>query len=314
MVVRAAVAPSIGTLSRRQAVAQAVVARRLIAAEVGERIPTVAQLAAEAGTGTGTVQAALKALDEEGAVTLTRHGHQGTVLVERDLGLLWRAFTPGPVTGILPLPGSIEFSGLATAVADAFERAGVPLTLAFRLGSRKRVDFLTAGGADFIACSLAYARTLDTDVYRAIDLGPSTYYTRNSVAVITRAGEEPAPRGRVAIDRQSHDHEARTMAEFPEAELIESAYPQIPELVVGGQVDAAVWHRTSSSPLTTATGLDIHPLTRPSPDFAEELSRAALVASDEGSPAFALLGSLVEADALAEVQREVLESKRVPSF
>lgn len=298
---------------RRQAHARAVVARRLMLAEVGEAIPTMAALAAESGTGTGTVQAALAGLRDVGAVQFSTHGHQGTTLIERDLGKLWSASSPGPLTGILPLPGSIEFSGLATAVSVTFEQSGVPATLAFRLGSRKRIDFLTSGGADFIACSLAFARTLGED-FASIDLGPSTYYTHDSVAVITRAGEFPGTRGRIAIDRQSHDHEARTKAEFPKANFVESAYPMIPDAIVAGRADAAVWHRTSSSPIETARGIEIHPLSRPEPDIAEELSHAALVTPADGTLGLALLASVIDPDEIARVQQEVAEQLRVPSF
>lgn len=293
----------------------AIVARRLMAAEAGKQIPTISDLAAESGTGTGTVQAALKSLTDGGAVTLTRHGHRGTTLVERDLARLWAAASRGPVTGILPLPGSIEFSGLATAVVDAFDQAEVPLTLAFRLGSTKRVDFLAGDGADFMACSVGYARTLDPELFEFLDLGPSTYYTPDSVAVITRSGERPGPNSRVAIDHQSHDHALRTEAEFPDAELVECAYPQIPDLIVRGVVDAAVWHRTSSSPLLTATGLSIHPLTRPAPAKSDELARAALVTQIRTrSPAWALLSSVIDPISVQKIQNEVINSERVPSF
>lgn len=295
--------------------AAALVARRLISAHEGERIPTVAQLAAEAGTGTGTVQAALKLLTDGGAITLSRRGHMGTVLVERDLGRLWGFASTGPVIGILPLPGSIEFSGLATAVSSAFRKAEVPLTLAFRLGTRVRIDFLTSGAADFIACSLAFAQTLEPGRFATLDLGPATYYTRNSVCVVTRAGETPDPRGRVAVDRLSHDHEARTEAEFPAAELVELPYPQIPAALLRGEADAAIWHRTSSSPIEVAAGLAIHEISRPQPKLAGELSHAVLLTlADPESPAKALLEEVVDPKEAAQIEADVIAQKRVPEF
>ena len=312
---RRGLAAGIGTIPRRQALAAALVARRLLSIPEGERIPTIAELAAEAGTGTGTVQAALKLLTEDGALELSRRGHLGTVLVRRDLGRLWGATSAGPVIGILPLPGSIEFSGLATAISAAFRQAEVPLSLAFRLGSRSRLEFLTSGAADFIACSLAFAQTLDPERFALLDLGPATYYTRNSVCVVTRAGEEPDPHGRVAVDRLSHDHEARTKAEFPDAELIQCAYPQIPSAVLRGEVDAAVWHRTSASPIEIASGLAIHETSRPVPEQSEELSHAVLVTlADSDSPAKALLDEVIDPAEAARIAADVVAQKRVPEF
>lgn len=308
-------AAGIGTVPRRQAVAAALVARRLISIPEGERIPTVAELAAESGTGTGTVQAALKLLTDDGAIKLSRRGHLGTIMVERDLGRLWGAASPGPVIGILPLPGSIEFSGLATAVSAAFRKAEVPLNLAFRLGTRVRIEFLTSGAADFIACSLAFAQTLEPGRFATLDLGPATYYTLNSVCVVTRANETPDPRGRVAVDRLSHDHEARTEAEFPEAQMIECPYPQIPSALLRGEVDAAIWHRTSSSPIEVASGLAIHEVARPEPAMAEELSHAVLLTlNDSSSPARALLEEVVDPGQAAGIAADVIAQKRVPEF
>lgn len=295
--------------------AAALVARHLISIPEGGRIPTVAQLAAEAGTGAGTVQAALKLMTDDGAIALSRRGHLGTVVVERDLGRLWGFASTGPVIGILPLPGSIEFSGLATAVSSAFHKAEVPLSLAFRLGTRVRIEFLTSGAADFIACSLAFAQTLEPGRFAALDLGAATYYTLNSVCVVTRAGEKPNPNGRVAVDRLSHDHEARTEAEFPEAEMVERPYPQIPNALLRGEADAAIWHRTSSSPIDVASDLTLHEISRPQPNLATELSHAVLLTlADPESPAKALLEEVVDTEEAAQIEADVIAQKRVPEF
>lgn len=297
----------------RQGEAIVGVARLLLSVPVGEQIPTVTELGTALRVGSGTVQAALRSLREAAAIELSSHGHRGTKLVDRNLAALWEATGGGAIQGVLPLPTSPEFSGLATALADAFEVAGVRLHLTFRQGVRHRLAPLEEGRVDFVVCSAPSARTLGGS-HRAVYLPPHTFYARDAVVVITRAGETPDSRGRVPIDRNSRDHSVLTEAEFPEATLIDSPYSLIPELVVHRQVDAAIWHRTSASPLLTASGLDIHPRLRPPPPEGDEISRAALVMRADDPARAAVLEAVVDPAALAEVQRQVLERERVPGF
>jgi hypothetical protein len=289
------------------------VARRLLAIPVGEQIPTVTELGAEIGVGSGTVQAALRSLRDARAIDLSSHGHLGTKLVDRDLATLWEATEGGAIQGVLPLPTSPEFSGLATGLADAFERSGVRLNLTFRQGARHRLALLEEERADFVVCSAPTASALGA-AHRAVLLPMHTFYARDAVVVITRSGERPDPRGRVPIDSNSRDHTVLTKAEFPDAELIEGPYTLIPDLVVHGEVDAAIWHRTSASPLLTATGLQIHARSRPHPPEGDEITRAALVLRDDDRARAAVFAAVIDPDAIAEVQRQVLERERVPSL
>jgi YhfZ C-terminal domain/Helix-turn-helix domain len=297
----------------RQGEAIVGVARRLLPVPVGDQIPTVTELETELRVGSGTVQAALRSLREAAAIELSSHGHRGTKLVDRNLAALWEATGGGAIQGVLPLPTSPEFSGLATGLAEAFERAGVRLNLTFRQGVRYRLAALEEGRVDFVVCSAPSARALG-GAHRAVYLPQHTFYARDAVVVITRSGEKPDPRGRVPIDHNSRDHSVLTEAEFPDATLADAPYTLIPELVVHGEADAAIWHRTSASPLLTASGLDIHPRLRPPPPEGDEISRAALVMRADDAARTAVLEAVVDPAAIAEVQRQVLERKRVPGF
>jgi hypothetical protein len=308
-------APS--TIPPRQQRAAQTVARRLLACPQGGRVPTITVLAAEAGTGVGTVQAALRLLTSAGAVALSSHGHKGTVLEHRDVARLWAVAAGGPMVGLLPLPTSLEFTGLATALASAAEAAGLPLSMTFRHGAGPRLELLRSGRADFMIASAAFADSCASTELAAMVLPPYTYFAADSVVVVTRAGELPADARRVAIDRASFDHSRLTGAEFPDRELIDASTPQIPELVARRDVDAAVWHDSNSSALSVATGLSVHPLSRPSPSAEVRASRAAVITTagtDGVSTVSAILEELVDADALERIQREVVERKRMPSF
>jgi hypothetical protein len=298
----------------KHAVTVAAVARRLLTVPVGARIPSISELSHDAQAGSGTVQAAIHALRDAGAVELASHGHLGTTLVDRDLGELWAATGHGPVEGFLPLPTSMEFAGLATALAETFGDAGIPVSLSFAQGVSRRFESLERGRTDFVACSVAAARRLPPAEHRVVPLPEHTFYSQNAVVVITRGGEQPDPRGRVPIDHHSHDHVALTEAEFPHARFLDAAYMQIPELIVRGEADAAVWHRTSASPLLVATGLSLHPLSRPASADIEEISRAALVTRAGDEARDAILDAVIDPERIAAIQADVLANRRVPTF
>lgn len=293
---------------------RAVLAKRLLGVPTGERIPSTATLAASVGVGFGTVQSALRGLSDQGAITLTTHGHQGSRLVHRDIVALWSACERGAVAAVLPPAQSSEFSGLATALTLAFEGAGVPLHLTFRQGAKTRMALLGDDRVDFTVVSASTRAAIDSTAFAYSELPDFTYYRRGSVVVITAAGREPEPDGTVATDPASYDHSLLTRAEFPDAAIVEAPYGRIPELVARGDADAAVWHASSSSSLSTATGLSLHALRRPSPADQGSMSRAVLAWRADEPGMAALLDHLLDPATLALVQRDVGEGRLEPRF
>jgi hypothetical protein len=134
------------------------------------------------------------------------------------------------------------------------------------------------------------------------------------MVVITRTGERPEPGGRIAIDRYSSDHTLLTEAEFPSGRYVDAHYIRIPEMVANGEVDAAVWHDSSASPLSAATDLDLHPLQRPLPADETVLSAAAIVSRAEEVGVHAALTAVLDVDRLMAVQRAVVAGEIVPTF
>ena len=167
---------------------------------------------------------------------------------------------------------------------------------------------------DFTIVSASTGSALDRGSFACLELPDFTYYRRGSVVVITASGRTPDPHGRVASDPASYDHAELTRAEFPHAQLVEAPYGRIPDLVARGDADAAVWHATSSSPLSTATGLRLHGLTNPSPADQGSMSRAALAWRADEPGMAALLDQLLDPATLALVQRDVGEGRLEPRF
>jgi Helix-turn-helix domain/YhfZ C-terminal domain len=116
------------------------IARDLLLRQPGDRIPTVLEYQDRLGIGSGTVQARLRALVGIGAIELRARGHQGTILVDRNLSDLWTLAHLGPISGVLPLPEALEPASLAAVLRRAFQRLRIPLELLYLHGSAKRID------------------------------------------------------------------------------------------------------------------------------------------------------------------------------
>jgi len=293
--------------------AKQVVASVVISIPVGGQVPTTLALAKHAKAASGTIQTALRELEGSGAVTITSHGSFGRRIQAKDLGALWTASGRGPLTGVLPLPDSREFSGLATAFTEAAERRSIPLQLLFRQGSRRRLQFLESRRVDFVVMSsiAAHAHQLPTI---AITLGPHTYYRENSVVVITAAGAAVGQPTRVPADQNSKDHVSLTEREFPGAEFVDTPYMFIPDLVVNGTFEAAVWHQSASSPLLVGSGLAIHPLRHPNLATGDAQDRAAIVWRSEDAVVGGFISEFFEPSLLERIQKEVMDNVRIPQF
>lgn len=292
--------------------ARASVAYALLGVPAGGRIPRTLDLASRAQVGNGTIQAALSSLESEGAIVTSAHGASGRRLVSSDLTALWRHSELGALSGVIPLPESREFAGIATAISAEAAAQDFPVQLMFRQGNQMRLRQLRDGVVHFTVLSTRAAEAARDDIAH-FDLGDYTYYSRNAVVVIRPRGASSTPPLRVAIDHQSSDHTELTLREFPYAEHVNVPYLFIPEAIANGSVDAAVWHKTTSSPLLTATGLDVRELTTPGPD-PDPLNAASVAwrAADDGIGR--LLTELLQPQRIREIQAQVMAGERIPEF
>lgn len=289
------------------------VATAFLAATAGSTVPTTPVLAERIGVSIGTVHSAITALERDGLIVTTAHGGKGRRLVERDVLGLWSASGRGAMTGLMPLPETREIAGLATALTLAAEDRGMSLQLLFRQGGHTRMEALASGRVDFLAASSNLARAHESATDH-LDLHPHSYYADGALVVITPKNRTRRPPRRVATDPASADHVAMTLQEFPGVPTVAKPYMFIPAAVADGEVDAAVWHRTTPSPVMVASGLEVHPLSRPPLPNQDELNRAALVWRRNDPGVGQVLRELFRLDELAAIQTEVLEGRMVPRF
>jgi len=257
------------------------VARELLDVPLGARIPTVQQLQACIGVGSGTVVKALRTLEERGAASTEAHGHLGTLLIDHDLGQLWELGRMGNLRVLMTPPGPVEQHAVAAAVRQAMSERDVPVLLDFVPGASRRLKLVATGKAQATVTSRG-AFTQHEREYPAlsvVDLGDHTYYDRGTLVVVSRTQRLGTRPRRVGIDASSDDHVALTRAEFgQDVEVVACSFVHGPAGVLNGDFDAVIWHRMPAIIPPELAGLAVRALSIGDADPGlGQLSRAVLV-------------------------------------
>lgn len=308
------------------------IATDLLGRKVGERLPTALRYQGLLEVGSGTVHKALRDLESAGAVRTRARGHQGTYILELRVDKLWAIAGLGSMTGVMPLPNSAEWAGLATGLRSEFERLGIPLQALYTHGSYTRASLMDEGKADFAVLSREAANhaAAQTGEWDTLDFGAWTYYSDSSLVVLLRSGMVDADGSSCAdeeqesqkicvigIDHDSYDHHQLTLAEFPEGaglKYVHCAYPHIPAAVARGGIDAAVWNRTMLSIPLDLAGVATRPLLR---DDAVSLSRSlnhAVLLTRQARPEIGSILGRINRKSVTDIQSKVLAQEILPMY
>jgi hypothetical protein len=287
-------------------------AKRLIVTEQGSRLSTVADYARELRTGVGTVQRAFKILESEGAINLESRGRLGTYLAAVDRPRLWHASQQGLMIGVMPLPYTRLYEGLATGLRASLEALDVPFSIAFMSGADNRLRALGASHHFAITSKLAAAKARENGlrVRASIDFGPGTFVEGHS---LVWAGRRRKKNPRVGIDLHSLDQVELARREFgADAEFVDVPYLQVLERLRAHEFDVTVWATDALSDITDLLVTD----------FASAASRVALpsntsavlVTSAVDSITARFLENELDPEVVRRVQDEVVRGERVPRY
>lgn len=286
--------------------------------EPDTRLPRIRDFAEELGCGNGTVQAALRLLEESGAIETAARGHLGTFLVRSERSILWRLSGLGTLLAAMPLPYSRRYEGLATGLRAAFEEAGTPFAITFMRGAGVRATALLEGKVDLVVLSRFAADRLieEHPVELVADLGPATYVGAHGL-LLREGASLDAPGLRVAVDHTSEDQRMlaeRAFARRTDIEWVESSYMQLRDLFAQNLADATVWNLDEVQG-RIGMGGEVLPLgdevTR---DLSLRNSSAAIIGRTEGAKALSAVRNAVDLSIVTSLQAEVLRGERVPSY
>lgn len=229
---------------KKEGVAQASLARYLLGQNRGNRLKTIDDLATECRFSVGLIQAALKTLENAGAVTVERRGRNGSYLVSLDNKTLLSFADIGNVVCAMPLPYTRLYEGLASGLKAQFD--GIPFYYAHMRGSDVRVECLMNGVYDLAVVSRLAALSYPNknELCMGLELGPHTYVSEHKL--IYRTGEMQKIK-RVGQDPRSTDQRIMTDIHFSgqAVERFDVPYHECLHRIVKGEIDAVIWNVTN---------------------------------------------------------------------
>lgn len=281
----------------------------------GDRIKTVAELAESYETARGTIQSAIKFLKEQDAVTLESRGHLGTFIQEIDYIKLLELTGIKSLVGVMPLPYSKRYEGLATGICKCLNDSGVNTNLAFMRGSNHRLKALEDGRYDF-----AITSRLTADFYlenkKSIQivktLGNFSYVNEHIIVVSKAFNGEFTKGTRVGIDVSSIDQFMLTKTYFEDLEVqyVTLNYSQFITAIKEDKIDAAIWNLDDIQ--DRQDDIKFIPIDREKKNIKD--TEAVIIATKENSVVPALFTRVLDVEDIKEYQRLVIEKKIMPQY
>jgi hypothetical protein len=253
-------------------------------------------------------------LQQHGIVELESRGHQGTYLIAVQRYTLWKLIHPRDIVGAMPLPYSIRYEGLATALSEAFRQAEIALNLIYVRGAATRLRTLSEGRADFIVMSaFAVEEALKEghDIKILLNLGTETYVSKHVLVFREHGHQEIRDGMRVGIDPQSLDqtHFIQRICAGKQVEMVEIGYMQLPVALRRGLIDATIWNQDE---LQRYSDLYIAPSEKIAGNQSN--TEACIVTASNNSGLMFLMDGFLEIAKLQQIQQDVVSGSRIPRY
>lgn len=281
----------------------------------GDRIKTVAELAESYKTARGTIQSAIKFLKEEDAVTLESRGHLGTFIKEIDYIKLLELTGIKSLVGVMPLPYSKRYEGLATGICKCLNDSGVNTNLAFMRGSNHRLKALQDGRYDFAVTS-----RLTADFYlenrkniQIVKTFGNFSYVNEHIIVVSKDFNGKFTKGtRVGIDPSSIDQSILTKTYFEDldVEYVTLNYSQFITAIKENKIDAAIWNLDDIQ--DREDDIKFIPIDRKNKNIKD--TEAVIIANKENSIVPALFSRVLNVEDVNEYQELVMKKKIMPQY
>lgn len=290
------------------------IARIIATLNDGDRLPTVTQLSTNLETARGNIQLGLDNLKKMGAVELTPRGHLGTFVSNIDYLKLLQICGKDGFVGVMPLPYSKRYEGLATGIYSCINADGLRSGIAFMRGSENRIRSLNEGRYDFLVLS-----RLSFDYYnenghflkQICNLGDNSYVGKHMV-IVRKGFSGNWDKIRVGIDDSSVDQRLMTLSYFLDKKvvLIPMIYNQIFSYLQKETIDAVVWNTDDMD--FEARGFETRSLN--DFDMCSHASQAVIACRNDDTLTARLLEKMLSVHTIQQQQTEVINEQRVPRY
>lgn len=289
-------------------------AKEFLKYSVGDRIPTVTEFSEHYNLARGTVQNAMKFLQENEAIRTESRGYMGSYLIKKNMMTLLEFAGISSIVGVMPLPYSKRYEGLASGLLVAMENHyNIPASMAFMRGSKNRIGMLISKRYDYAILSRKAAEDI-IETYDNIiivkSFGPNSYLSEHVIIFSNDKNNTIKDGMKVGVDFDSIDQRRLTeqICAGKNVELVYADYSQILKRVMSKEIDAAIWNRDEIEDKM----IKVHYSTIL--DFDQRNGEAVLVVSKDEPEKVALLNEIIDAKVVTNIQKLVFDGKITPSY
>lgn len=288
--------------------------REFLKMNPGDRIPTVTHFCEKFETARGTVQIALKFLSDSHAITLQPRGTLGTYVGVIDYQKLLEIADIKTIVGVMPLPYSKLYEGLATGIYQCAKQLGCPLYLAYMRGAQNRIELLEEHRYSFAITSRLAAESFieqGKDLLIAINFGSNTYVSEHGIIFHDQHQTSIKDGMRIGIDRSSIDQSMITMkcCENKKVTYVDVYYNQILKKLSSGEIDAAIWNVDE---LKDTMWKDRYIV--PHNQYKESNTETVIVVNKSEDYLTHILHKFIDKKLVVDIQTQVLEENFSPCY
>lgn len=287
-------------------------AKFFLALHVNDRIPTISMFEKELYVARGTVQMALETLKLNQAITIVSKGHLGSYLIKKDIYKLLAYADISFVIGVMPLPYSKKYEGLATGLKMTLDNQfDLRINLAYMSGSISRISMIENGRYDFSIVS-RYAADIAIKHGKAIKViqsfGNNSFLS--SHCIVFAKGIEPKLRNhlRFGIDMNSLDQVNLTyeMVSGYDIDFVKLNYNQIIEKITTKEIDAAIWN------IDEIVRHDFEYISIEADNATD--TEAVVIVSVDRPEIGVLLSQVIDPEKIIDIQNKVLSKQISPVY
>ena len=287
--------------------------RYFLEKEIGDRICTIKEMSEKYNMARGTIQNALKILQENNFITLEARGHLGTFIRSMNFSKLLDSSGIGNVICVMPLPYTKKYEGIATGLYNEINKV-ISFNLAFMRGSENRMKFLYEGRYDLaIVSKLTAIHHIKNgaNINIIASLGKDTYVSGHDL-IVKNDFKELFDGMRVGIDTSSFDQSYLTKLYFKDknVEFININYSNITEHLKSNYIDAAIF--SVDEILTKEDMLKIIKLDCYDPNMLDR--ETVLIANKENKSIKNLISRFLDINKVLEIQKKVVSKEITPNY
>lgn len=208
--------------------------------KIGDRIPSIKEVAHKLSVSIGMVQKTFSYLESEKIISLQKKGHQGTYLIGRSLEKLYQINQYNPVFCATPLPYTLRYEAMTESIEHKIQHI-IPCYFMHVRGASTRIKMVESTKADLCIVSKFAFNHLQSDELEILyEYGENSYLERH--VIVTRVEESILEVSKIGLDYSSYDQTSLIQSVFNTNafELIDTNYHSLIDKLMNKEIDATI--------------------------------------------------------------------------